>query len=74
MVTLEGSLSARLQKTSFHVRNTGSRAAYVKALCLENLQTKTVMDPQVMTVSPEKFVLREGTHEVSTVLCSEQIL
>uniref|UniRef100_H0ZGT2 Centrosomal protein 192 n=1 Tax=Taeniopygia guttata TaxID=59729 RepID=H0ZGT2_TAEGU len=67
MVTLEGSLSARLQKTSFHVRNTGSRAAYVKALCLENLQTKTVMDPQVMTVSPEKFVLREGTHEVSTL-------
>lgn len=74
MVTLEGSLSARLQKASFHVRNTGSRAAYVKALCLGNLQTKTVMDPQVMTVSPEKFVLREGTHEVSTVLCSEQIL
>uniref|UniRef100_A0A674GPC8 Centrosomal protein 192 n=1 Tax=Taeniopygia guttata TaxID=59729 RepID=A0A674GPC8_TAEGU len=74
MVTLEGSLSARLQKTSFHVRNTGSRAAYVKALCLENLQTKTVMDPQVMTVSPEKFVLREGTHEVSTVLCSEAVM
>ncbi|NXB38237.1 CE192 protein, partial [Eulacestoma nigropectus] len=67
MVTLEGSLSARLQKASFHVRNTGSRAAYVKLLCLANLQTKTVMDPQVMTVSPEKFVLREGTHEVITV-------
>ncbi|XP_015474398.1 centrosomal protein of 192 kDa isoform X1 [Parus major] len=67
MVTLEGPLSARLQKASFHVRNTGSRAAYVKALCLGNLQTKTVMDPQVMTVSPEKFVLREGTQEVITV-------
>ncbi|XP_014726355.1 PREDICTED: centrosomal protein of 192 kDa isoform X1 [Sturnus vulgaris] len=67
MVTLEGSLSARLQKASFHVRNTGSRAAYVKALCLGNLQTKTVMDPQVMTVSPEKFVLREGAHEVITI-------
>ncbi|XP_041333531.1 centrosomal protein of 192 kDa [Pyrgilauda ruficollis] len=67
MITLEGSLSARLQKASFHVRNTGSRAAYVKALCLGNLQAKTVMDPQVMTVSPEKFVLREGRHEVITV-------
>uniref|UniRef100_A0A8C0Z8Z1 Centrosomal protein 192 n=1 Tax=Cyanistes caeruleus TaxID=156563 RepID=A0A8C0Z8Z1_CYACU len=67
MVRLEGPLSARLQKASFHVRNTGSRAAYIKALCLGNLQTKTVMDPQVMTVSPEKFVLREGTHEVSTI-------
>ncbi|XP_039425496.1 centrosomal protein of 192 kDa [Corvus cornix cornix] len=67
MVTLERSLSARSQKASFHVRNTGSRAAYVKVLCLANLQTKTVMDPQVMTVSPDKFVLREGTHEVITV-------
>ncbi|XP_039562236.1 centrosomal protein of 192 kDa [Passer montanus] len=67
MITLEGSLSARLQKASFHVRNTGSRAAYVKVLCLGNLQAKTVMDPEVMTVSPEKFVLREGRHEVITV-------
>uniref|UniRef100_A0A8C3XFS2 Centrosomal protein 192 n=1 Tax=Cyanoderma ruficeps TaxID=181631 RepID=A0A8C3XFS2_9PASS len=67
MVTLERSLSARLQQASFHVRNTGSRAAYVKALCLGNLQTKIVMDPRVMTLSPEKFVLREGTHEVITV-------
>lgn len=74
MVTLEGSLSARSQKASFHVRNTGARAAYVKVLCLTNLQTKTMMDPQVMTVSPDKFVLREGTHEVSTVLYSEQML
>ncbi|XP_009100109.3 centrosomal protein of 192 kDa isoform X1 [Serinus canaria] len=67
MVTLESSLSARSQKASFHVRNTGSRAAYVKVLCLGSLQTKTVMDPRVMTVSPEQFVLREGTHEVITV-------
>ncbi|XP_063253097.1 centrosomal protein of 192 kDa isoform X2 [Prinia subflava] len=65
MVALEG--CAGLQKASFHVRNTGSRAAYVKALCLGNLQAKTVMDPRVMTLSPEKFVLREGTHEVITV-------
>ncbi|XP_036260379.1 centrosomal protein of 192 kDa [Molothrus ater] len=67
LVTLEGSLSARSQKASFHVRNTGSRAAYVKVLCLGNLHTKTVIDPQVMRVSPEQFVLREGTHEVITV-------
>uniref|UniRef100_A0A8U8B7I1 Centrosomal protein 192 n=1 Tax=Geospiza parvula TaxID=87175 RepID=A0A8U8B7I1_GEOPR len=67
LVTLEGSLSARSQEASFHVRNTGSRAAYVKVLCLGNLQTKAAMDPQVMRVSPEQFVLREGTHEVITV-------
>ncbi|XP_051628521.1 centrosomal protein of 192 kDa [Manacus candei] len=67
MVTLDGLLSARRRKASFHVRNTGARAAYVRALCLANVQTKTVMDPQVVVVSPEKFVLREGTHEVVTV-------
>ncbi|KFZ62270.1 Centrosomal protein of 192 kDa, partial [Antrostomus carolinensis] len=67
MVTLDGLLPARLRKTSFRIRNTGSRAAYVRALCFANLRTKTVMDPQVMTVSPEKFVLREGTHEMITI-------
>nr|XP_009937233.1 PREDICTED: LOW QUALITY PROTEIN: centrosomal protein of 192 kDa [Opisthocomus hoazin] len=67
VVTLNGLLPARLRKGSFHIRNTGSRAAYVKALCFENLRTETVMDPQVMMVSPEKFVLREGTCEVITI-------
>ncbi|KFV54164.1 Centrosomal protein of 192 kDa, partial [Gavia stellata] len=67
MVTLDALLPARLRKASFCIRNTGSRAAYVKALCFANLRTKTVMDPQVMMVSPEKFVLREGTHEVITI-------
>ncbi|NWU09012.1 CE192 protein, partial [Cephalopterus ornatus] len=67
MVRLDGSLSARLPKASFHVRNTGSRAAYVRALCLANVQSKTVIDPQAVIVSPEKFVLREGAHEVVTV-------
>uniref|UniRef100_A0A8C2T8Z7 Centrosomal protein 192 n=1 Tax=Coturnix japonica TaxID=93934 RepID=A0A8C2T8Z7_COTJA len=64
-LTLDGLLPSRLKRVSFRIRNTGSRAAYVKALCFANLQTKTVVDPQVMTVSPDKFILREGTHEVS---------
>ncbi|KAM6349490.1 centrosomal protein of 192 kDa [Podargus strigoides] len=67
MVTLDELLPGGLRKASFCIRNTGSRAAYVKALCFANVQTKTVMDPQVMTISPEKFVLREGTHEVITI-------
>ncbi|KAM9303176.1 centrosomal protein of 192 kDa [Morus bassanus] len=67
MITLDGLMPARLRKASFRIKNTGSRAAYVKALCFANLWTKPVMDPQVMTVSPEKFVLREGTHEVITI-------
>jgi len=74
VVTLNGLLPARLRKGSFHIRNTGSRAAYVKALCFENLRTETVMDPQVMMVSPEKFVLREGTCEVSIIPDSQQVL
>ncbi|XP_015710781.1 centrosomal protein of 192 kDa isoform X2 [Coturnix japonica] len=66
-LTLDGLLPSRLKRVSFRIRNTGSRAAYVKALCFANLQTKTVVDPQVMTVSPDKFILREGTHEMITV-------
>ncbi|XP_065609671.1 centrosomal protein of 192 kDa [Cyrtonyx montezumae] len=67
MLILDGLLPSRLKRVSFHIRNTGSRAAYVKALCFANLQTKTVIDPQVMTVYPEKFTLREGAHEMITV-------
>ncbi|XP_062424097.1 centrosomal protein of 192 kDa [Rhea pennata] len=67
LITLDGILPARLRKVSFRIRNTGSRAAYVKALCFADLETKTAMDPHTMTVSPEKFVLKEGTHKVITV-------
>lgn len=73
MLTLDGLLPSRLSTVSFRIRNTGSRAAYVKALCFANPQTKTVMDPQVMTVSPENFVLREGTYEVSRLSDTEQV-
>uniref|UniRef100_A0A8B9I4S2 Centrosomal protein 192 n=1 Tax=Anser brachyrhynchus TaxID=132585 RepID=A0A8B9I4S2_9AVES len=74
MLTLDGLLPSRLSTVSFRIRNTGSRAAYVKALCFANLQTKTVMDPQVMMVSPEKFVLREGTYKVSRLPDSESMM
>uniref|UniRef100_A0A663LUP2 Centrosomal protein 192 n=1 Tax=Athene cunicularia TaxID=194338 RepID=A0A663LUP2_ATHCN len=67
MVTLDGLLPARVRKASFRIRNTGSRAAYVKALCFANLQTKLVMDLPAVMISPEKFVLREGTHEVINI-------
>lgn len=73
-LTLDGLLPSRLKRVSFCVRNTGSRAAYVKALCFANLQTKTVVDPQVMTVSPEKFILAEGAHEVSILPDYERVV
>ncbi|XP_054237576.1 centrosomal protein of 192 kDa [Indicator indicator] len=55
------------KRATLHIRNTGSRAAYVKAVCLENLGAGGVIDPQVLMVSPEKFVVKEGTHEVITI-------
>ncbi|XP_054020395.1 centrosomal protein of 192 kDa [Dryobates pubescens] len=55
------------KRATVHVKNTGSRAAYVKAVCLENLGAGGIMDPQVLMVSPEKFVVREGTQEVITI-------
>uniref|UniRef100_A0A8C3IZ99 Centrosomal protein 192 n=1 Tax=Chrysemys picta bellii TaxID=8478 RepID=A0A8C3IZ99_CHRPI len=65
MVTLNELLPDKFREVTFRIRNMGSRAAYVKALCFRDLQSKAVMDPKVMIVSPEKFVLKEGTQEVS---------
>ncbi|NWX87377.1 CE192 protein, partial [Nothoprocta pentlandii] len=67
LIKLDKSSSARLRKVSFRIRNTGSRAAYVRALCFADLETKTIVDPHAMMMNPEKFVLKEGTHEVITV-------
>ncbi|CAM4508869.1 unnamed protein product [Caretta caretta] len=70
MVTLNELLPDKFREVSFLIRNMGSRAAYVKALCFRDLQSKAVMDPKAMIVSPEKFVLKEGTQEVVTVTCN----
>uniref|UniRef100_A0A8C3IZE6 Centrosomal protein 192 n=1 Tax=Chrysemys picta bellii TaxID=8478 RepID=A0A8C3IZE6_CHRPI len=70
MVTLNELLPDKFREVTFRIRNMGSRAAYVKALCFRDLQSKAVMDPKVMIVSPEKFVLKEGTQEVVTVTCN----
>ncbi|NWH62393.1 CE192 protein, partial [Geococcyx californianus] len=67
LAIVDGLLPAGLGEASFCIRNTGSRAAYVKAVCYANIETKTVMDPRVMMLSPEKFVLREGAQQVITV-------
>uniref|UniRef100_K7F848 Centrosomal protein 192 n=1 Tax=Pelodiscus sinensis TaxID=13735 RepID=K7F848_PELSI len=70
MVTLNGLLPDKLKEVSFRIRNMGSRAAYVKALCFRDLQSKVVMHSKVVIVFPEKFVLKEGTHQVITVTCN----
>uniref|UniRef100_A0A663LUB9 Centrosomal protein 192 n=1 Tax=Athene cunicularia TaxID=194338 RepID=A0A663LUB9_ATHCN len=69
MVTLDGLLPARVRKASFRIRNTGSRAAYVKALCFANLQTKLVMDLPAVMISPEKFALTRIAMLFSFLVC-----
>ncbi|KAJ7338662.1 hypothetical protein JRQ81_012564 [Phrynocephalus forsythii] len=54
-------------QASFTVHNTGSRAAYVKALCFKNFCERIVMDPSMMRIFPEKFVLKEGSLRKVTV-------
>ncbi|XP_072854876.2 centrosomal protein of 192 kDa isoform X1 [Pogona vitticeps] len=57
-------------QASFTVRNTGCRAAYVKALCFKNFSERIIMDPNVMRIFPEKFVLKEGSQQKVTVTCN----
>ncbi|XP_028921319.1 centrosomal protein of 192 kDa isoform X3 [Ornithorhynchus anatinus] len=68
MVTLNRPGPGKGSRVAFSVRNTGSRAAYVKAVCFKDTQTKTVFDPKVMSVFPDKFVLKERTQEVVTLM------
>ncbi|XP_077577077.1 centrosomal protein of 192 kDa [Stigmatopora nigra] len=57
-----------VSKVCLCVRNTGSRAAFVKAVAFSNLMTRSVMDPFVISLTPSQFVLKERTQEVITVL------
>uniref|UniRef100_A0A8C5R1G7 Centrosomal protein 192 n=1 Tax=Leptobrachium leishanense TaxID=445787 RepID=A0A8C5R1G7_9ANUR len=70
MVALSGISSGRLCKVGILIKNTGSRAAYVKAMCFSDFQTNVLMDPKVFYVKPEKFVLKERTQQVITIFCN----
>ncbi|XP_073535087.1 centrosomal protein of 192 kDa isoform X2 [Phyllobates terribilis] len=67
MITLSGLMADRVSKGNVSVRNTGSRAAYVKAVCFANVQKGLLMDSSSCSVTPEKFVLKEGTQEMVTI-------
>ncbi|XP_018412330.1 PREDICTED: centrosomal protein of 192 kDa [Nanorana parkeri] len=67
MVTLNGVLPGRISKASFSIRNTGSRAAYVKAVCFLNVEKNIVVDSNVLFVTPDKFILKEGSQEIVTI-------
>uniref|UniRef100_A0A8C1L4T7 Centrosomal protein 192 n=1 Tax=Cyprinus carpio TaxID=7962 RepID=A0A8C1L4T7_CYPCA len=67
VATLSGVQAGRVSKLCVCVRNTGSRAAFVKAVPYSSLQNRAVMDSAIMSLSPSQFVLKERTQE--QVLC-----
>ncbi|XP_056377488.1 centrosomal protein of 192 kDa isoform X2 [Hyla sarda] len=67
MITLSGVMPDRVSRGNISIINTGSRAAYVKAVCFANVQKGLLMDSDSCYVTPEKFVMKEGTQEIVTI-------
>ncbi|XP_075896846.1 centrosomal protein of 192 kDa isoform X3 [Nelusetta ayraudi] len=57
-----------VSKVYLCVRNTGSRASYIKAVAFSDVLTRSLMEPTVISLAPSQFVLKERTQEVITVL------
>ncbi|XP_048219052.1 centrosomal protein of 192 kDa isoform X2 [Perognathus longimembris pacificus] len=68
MVTVNDLIPGKESKIVFSVRNTGSRAAFVKALGFKDSQKKILLDPKVLRIFPDKFVLKERTREDVTLI------
>ncbi|CAJ1061471.1 centrosomal protein of 192 kDa isoform X1 [Xyrichtys novacula] len=68
VATLTDIAVGHVSKVCLCIRNTGSRAAFIKAVAFSDLQTRTVMEPSIISVAPSQFVLKERTQEVITVL------
>nr|XP_020462386.1 LOW QUALITY PROTEIN: centrosomal protein of 192 kDa [Monopterus albus] len=68
VATLNNIAVGHVSKVCLCVRNTGSRAAFIKAVCFSDVQTRSVLDPSVVSLTPSQFVLKERTQEVITVL------
>ncbi|KAL6108707.1 cep192 [Pungitius sinensis] len=68
VATLSDVAIGHVSKVCLCVRNTGSRAAYIKAVAFSNLQSRSLMEPSVISLAPSQFVLKERTQEVITVL------
>lgn len=64
IATMKGVAVGHVSKVCLCVRNTGSRAAFIKALVFSELQTRSLMEPSVISIAPSQFVLKERTQEV----------
>ncbi|XP_040597591.1 centrosomal protein of 192 kDa isoform X3 [Mesocricetus auratus] len=73
LVTVNDLIPGRESKVVFSIRNTGSRAAFVKAVCFKDSQRKVLMDPKVLRIFPDKFVLKERTQEDITLIYNPSI-
>lgn len=69
IATLTGVKLSNVSKLCVCVHNTGSRAAYVKAVIYTDLQKLELADTTVFSLAPSQFVLKERTKEVC-VCCS----
>uniref|UniRef100_A0A674MQY1 Centrosomal protein 192 n=1 Tax=Takifugu rubripes TaxID=31033 RepID=A0A674MQY1_TAKRU len=66
-VAIMSSISVgHVSKVCLCVRNTGSRAAFIKAMAFSDVQTRSIMEPSVISIAPSQFVLKERTQEVGT--------
>ncbi|XP_068849763.1 centrosomal protein of 192 kDa [Capricornis sumatraensis] len=68
MVTVNDLVPGQESRVVISVRNTGSRAAFVKAVGFKDSQKKVLLDPKVLRIFPDKFVLKERTQEDVTII------
>ncbi|KAM5304920.1 centrosomal protein of 192 kDa isoform 3-T3 [Glossophaga mutica] len=68
MVTVNDLIPGKESRIVFSVCNTGSRAAFVKAVGFMHSQKKVFLDPKVLRIFPDKFVLKEKTQEDVTII------
>uniref|UniRef100_A0A3Q0R8T1 Centrosomal protein 192 n=1 Tax=Amphilophus citrinellus TaxID=61819 RepID=A0A3Q0R8T1_AMPCI len=64
VTTLTDIAVGRISKVCLCVRNTGSRAAFIKAVAFSDVQNRSLMEPSVISLAPSQFVLKERTQEV----------
>lgn len=73
MVTVNDLIPGKWSRIVFSVHNTGSRAAFVKAVGFKDSQKKVLLNPKVLRIFPDKFVLKEKTRKVSISLCTKNM-
>lgn len=66
VATMTGVAVGCISKVCLCVRNTGSRAAFIKAVAFSDLQKRELLEASVISLAPSQFILKERTQEVRT--------